>query len=205
MEEDESTSLRRVLLVFLFWRMQQSAEEWELFLWNAHHIFGVRGWQRVGKIFVELPGVGVVEWGWGLEAWGHTLHSIAKTQRKALSKDGISNKSTSRLRGNKRTTHGGIHKILTMLWSIVVQLLCQQSWWRRIGSLLVYHTLSMPSLQVEDFQSAIFALRSDLDDYVSTWRDCGCMNPQLLRSSSLRNLELDTSIQLQWCGILLFL
>jgi len=64
-----------------------------------------------------------------------------------------------------------------------------RSWWE-IVSPIVYPTMFVPSLWVEDLWSTIFALHLDLHECVSTWRDCGSMNPKVLRSFGQWTLEI---------------
>ena len=73
-------------------RTRQSAEAWELVLWRVHQgeFLGEDGEARA-----ELEGLGLVRGEWIL---GATLCSTTKARRKALSKDEMSNISTSRLR-----------------------------------------------------------------------------------------------------------
>ena len=94
------TSANRVWLVQMFLSARQCTNSCELVLWKVHEgaFLGMDGDARETRECLVCEGLeieGTYQVG-GEWIWGATLRSMAKARRKVLSKEGDSNKSTSR-------------------------------------------------------------------------------------------------------------
>ena len=101
------SSMSKALLVFRFWRVQQSKELYEVALWNEHQgvlvfVWLTWFWGWLGGNWVEY--LEMVVWEgealglgcyWGVRPLGAIFLSIANALWKTLSYVGFSNKSTS--------------------------------------------------------------------------------------------------------------